>query len=61
MSHLQARNRDTDVDDGLVDKKGKERVRRTEKVALTYILSCVKRLVGSCYITQGAQSGAGAM
>ena len=37
-------------------QQGKERVGRTERVALTYIH--YRQLVGSCYIIQGAQPGA---
>ena len=55
---MQGRNRVTDIKSGLVDTAGKEVVGNTERVLLTYTLSCVNRqLVGSFSITQGVQPG----
>ena len=34
---MQARKRDTDIENGLADKVGKERVGRIETAALTYM------------------------
>ena len=56
---LQGRNRDTDVESGLVDTVGKgEGGMNLESSIDIYTLSRVKQLIGSCYITQGAQLGA---
>ena len=41
--------------------RGKERVGRCERVALTYVYTTmckIRALVGSCFITLGAQRGA---
>ena len=43
---MQGRNRDADLEQGLVDTTGKGRVKRIERVALTYIPNRVKRTVG---------------
>ena len=57
--HLQSRNRDTDIENRLVETAGKERV-GIERVALkdTYYHMQNRQLVESCCITQEAQPGA---
>ena len=55
---LQCRNKDADVKNGLVDTgRGKERLGRSERVALTYIRYHMQNslLLGNYYIEQGAQ------
>ena len=41
-TYLQGRNRVTDIQNGPVDTAGKEVVGNTERVLLTYTLSCIK-------------------
>ena len=55
---MQGKNRDTDVENRLVDTvaEGEERVRQTESSTKTYTLPYVKQIAdGKLLITQGAQ------
>ena len=44
--------------DGLVDTEGREKMGWTERVALTFVLPCVKQRAGSGCRAQGMQPGA---
>ena len=53
---MQGRNRGTDIEKRLVDTEGKESRGQIKIIATDiYALLCVKWLVGSSYIAQGAQ------
>ena len=57
-TYFQGRNRDADVKKGLVDTVGEgEGGTKWESSIDIYTLLYGKQLVGSCYITQGAQLG----
>ena len=49
---MQGRNRDADIENGLVDTVRKERIGRIERVALFYMYKTTvcKIALGSCYI-----------
>ena len=59
-THLQRRNRAADIENRLVNTAGEGEGGQTEKVTWTHTQYHVeyRRLVGNCYITQGAQRGA---
>ena len=57
---MQRRNRAADIENRLVNTAGEGEGGQTEKVTWTHTQYHVeyRRLVGTCYITQGAQRGA---
>ena len=55
---MQGRNRDTDIENEHVDTEGKEECGMNREIRIDiYTLPCVRQLMGTCCIAQGAQLG----
>ena len=55
---MQGRNGDADVENGFVDtvREGENGMNEENNINI-YTLSCIKQLMRSCSVTQGAQPG----